>query len=51
MNQMSGGDRSKSNCGWCNTDLHSLHGFEAEVRKSSVKPGGSDVISAAVKTM
>ena len=41
MNQMSGGDRSKTNCGWCNTDSHSSHGFEAEVRKKLCKAWGN----------
>ena len=40
MNQVSGGERTRAKCGYCNTDLHSPNWFEAEVRKKLCRAWG-----------
>ena len=40
MNQISGGDKSKSRCGYCSTDFHNSSGFLTEARKKLCKAWG-----------
>ena len=37
MNKTSGGDKSKSKCGYCNTGSHNSSGFLTEARKKLCK--------------
>ena len=37
MNKTSGGDKSKSKCGYCNTDFHNSSGFLTEARQKLSK--------------
>ena len=44
MNQISGGDKSKSRCGYCKTDSHNSSGILTEARKNYAKHGAKIVI-------